>query len=55
LSGLHKLGLRAGRWGPQKSPEIGNFILKKILTPKLVSKVLYYAKWHSISNQQAQK
>jgi hypothetical protein len=27
--------------GPQKNPEIGNFYLKKILTPNLVSKVLY--------------
>jgi hypothetical protein len=39
--GLTRFGLRAGCQGPKKNPEIGNFYLKKILTPNLVSKVLY--------------
>jgi hypothetical protein len=39
--GLSKVGPRAFCGGPPKNPVLGNFYFKKILTPNLVSKVLY--------------
>jgi hypothetical protein len=38
-----------------KNPEIGILSIFRIQTLNLVSKVFCWYKWHSISNQQAQK